>query len=100
MLFHHLELYYDTFPAKYIIDAVEVEAVVAADQTPRRLPMAFDSGAASITGGQYSSQSIIRKTAKTVGGRRVLKDTNNSRTDFGFLTKANPSKDNASFLDN
>ena len=91
---------YPQLPAKYIIDAVEIEAVVSTDQTPRRLAMAYDSGAAAVSGGPYSSQSIIRKTAKTVGGRRVLKDTNNSRSDFGFLTKANPSKDNASFLDN
>ncbi|WP_131535747.1 DUF4876 domain-containing protein [Pedobacter nototheniae] len=89
---------YPQLPAKYIIDAVEVEAVISSDQTPRRLPMAYDSGAASITGGPYSSQSIIRKTAKTIAGRRVLQDTNNSRTDFGVLTKANPYKDNASFL--
>lgn len=91
---------YPQLPAKFILDAVEVEAIISSDQTPRRLPMAYDSGAASITGGPYSSQSIIRKTAKTIGGRRVLQDTNNSRTDFGLLTKANPYKDNASFLDN
>lgn len=88
---------YPQIPAKYIIDAVEVEAVITSDQTPRRLPMAYDSGAIAITGGPYSSQSIIRKTAKTVAGRRILQDTNNSRADFGILTKANPSKDNASF---
>ncbi|WP_421942698.1 DUF4876 domain-containing protein [Pedobacter sp.] len=89
---------YPQLPAKYIIDAVEIEAIISADQTPRRLPMAYDSGAASIPGGQYSSQSVLRKTAKTIGGRRVLQDTNNSRNDFGTLTKANPSKDEASFL--
>ncbi|WP_316850444.1 DUF4876 domain-containing protein [Pedobacter agri] len=89
---------YPQLPAKYIIDAVETEAIITADQTPRRLPMAFDSGAASITGGQYSSQSIVRKTAKTIGGRKVLQDTNNSRNDFGQLIKANPGKDEASFI--
>lgn len=91
---------YPQLPAKYILDAVEVEAIISSDQTPRRLPMAYDSGAIAITGGPYSSQSIIRKTAKTVGGRRVLQDTNNSRSDFGVLNKANPYKDNASFLGN
>ncbi|RZJ78033.1 MAG: DUF4876 domain-containing protein [Flavobacterium sp.] len=89
---------YPQLPTKYVIDAVEIEAYISADQLPRRLPMAYDSGAASITGGPFSSQSIIRKTAKTVNGRRVLQDTNNSRNDFGQLTKANPSKDDASFL--
>lgn len=89
---------YPQLPTKYVIDAVETEAYISADQLPRRLPMAYDSGAASITGGQYSSQSIVRKTAKTVNGRRVLQDTNNSRNDFGQLTKANPAKDEASFL--
>lgn len=89
---------YPQLPAKFILDAVEVEAIIASDQTPRRLPMAFDSGAISITGGPYSSQSIVRKTAKVVGGRRVLQDTNNSRTDFGVAAKANPYKDEASFF--
>lgn len=89
---------YPQLPAKYIIDAVEVEAVVSSDQTPRRLPAAYDSGATSIPGGPYSSQSIIRKTAKTINSRRVLQDSNNSRNDFGQLTKANPLKDEASFL--
>ncbi len=90
---------YPQLPAKYILDAVEAEAIISSDQTPRRLPMAYDSGATSVTGGPYSSQSVVRKTARTVGGRRVLQDTNNSRSDFGVLTKANPYKDNASFLD-
>lgn len=90
---------YPQIPAKYILDAVEIEAVIAADQTPRRLPLRFDSGAASVTGGPYSSQSVVRITQKTVGGRRILQDTNNSRVDFKILNKANPNKDNASFID-
>ncbi|WP_293309481.1 DUF4876 domain-containing protein [Pedobacter sp. UBA5917] len=89
---------YPQLPTKYIIDAVEIEAIISSDQTPRRLPMAYDSGAASVTGGPYSSQSVIRKTAKIIAGRRVLQDTNNSRNDFGLLNKANPNKDDASFL--
>jgi len=90
---------YPQLPAKYIIDAVEIEAVIASDQTPRRLPMRFDAGAAFITGGPYSSQSVVRITQKTVAGRRILQDTNNSRVDFKVLNKANPYKDNASFID-
>lgn len=90
---------YPQLSAKYILDAVEIEATISSDQTPRRLPMVYDSGAIAATGGPYSSQSVIRKTLKTVGGRRILQDTNNSRVDFGVLTKANPGKDNASFLD-
>lgn len=91
---------YPQIPAKFIIDAVETEAPIAADQTPRRLPQAHEAGACSVTAGPYSSQSVVRKTAKIVAGRRVLQDTNNSHADFGVLNKANPYKDNASFIDN
>lgn len=90
---------YPQLPAKFIIDALEIEAAVTKDETPRRLPMIYDSGAIFAPGGQFSSQSIIRKTAKTVGGRRILQDTNNSRVDFGVFNKANPYKGNDSFLD-
>lgn len=86
-------------PTQYIIDAVEVETPVVTDRLPRRLPQRFDAGAISVPGGPYSSQSVVRKTAKKVNGRRVLLDTNNSTNDFGFLNRANSSKGESSFID-
>ncbi|MBE8712786.1 DUF4876 domain-containing protein [Sphingobacterium hungaricum] len=91
---------YPQLSTKYIIDAVEVQDAVPTDRTPRRLPQRFDSGAISVSGGQYSSASVVRKTLKVVAGRRILKDTNNSTNDFGELSKANPYKGDDSFLDN
>ncbi|MGF1925947.1 MAG: hypothetical protein ACQUHE_17365 [Bacteroidia bacterium] len=34
----------------------------------------------------------MRKTSKTVAGRRILKDSNNSTADFDYLTIADVSK--------
>lgn len=90
---------YPQLPAKFVLDAVEVEAPVSADRIPRRLPLKLDAGAASVEGGPYSSQSIVRKTQKLVNGRRVLQDTNNSSQDFVTLEKADVSKTNSSFKD-
>lgn len=90
---------YPQIPVRYILDAVELEAPVSTDRIPRRLPQRYDSGAVSVPGGPYSSQSIVRKTLKTVNGRRILKDTNNSANDFGYLQVANSSKGDASFID-
>lgn len=90
---------YPQVPTKYILDAVEISAVIEKDKTPRRLPLKLDVGAIAVTGGPYSSQSVVRKTKSIVNGRRILKDTNNSTADFGVLIKANPSKSAASFID-
>ncbi|SMG21287.1 DUF4876 domain-containing protein [Sphingobacterium psychroaquaticum] len=90
---------YPQIPGKYIVDAVEVEEPTPSDRVPRRLPQRFDAGAIAVPGGQYTSQSVVRKTQKIVNGRRILKDTNNSTNDFGFLEKSNPYKDNSSFID-
>ncbi|MCL7986429.1 DUF4876 domain-containing protein [Sphingobacterium sp. lm-10] len=90
---------YPQIPTQYIIDAVEVETPVVADRLPRRLPQRFDAGAISVPGGPFSSQSVVRKTAKKVNGRRILLDTNNSANDFGFLNRANSSKGESSFID-
>lgn len=90
---------YPQLPAKYILDAVELEDPLASARWPRRLPMKYDAGAISVPGGAYSSQSVIRKTLKTVSGRRILKDTNNSTQDFGYFNRANPYKGEDSFLD-
>lgn len=90
---------YPQIPTRYVLDAVEIQAPVAADQTPRRIPQKYDAGAASVPGGPYSSQSIVRKTEKKIGNRRILKDTNNSSNDFGVLLRANATKTDASFID-
>lgn len=90
---------YPQIPVKYIVDAVEVSSVIEKDKTPRRLPLPFDAGSTSVVGGPYSSQSIVRKTKKNNAGRRILEDTNNSAYDFGYLSKANPSKGSTSFID-
>lgn len=92
-------VYYPQIPLKYALDAVEAGAIIEKDKTPRRLPLAMDAGSVSVTGGPYSSQSVVRKTKQIVNGRRILMDTNNSSQDFGVLTKADPSKGNSSFID-
>ena len=89
---------YPQIPLSYVLDAVEVAAIIEKDKTPRRLPLKLDAGSISVDGGPYSSQSIIRKTKTTVNGRRILKDTNNSTADFGVLPKADPSKSASSFI--
>lgn len=90
---------YPQIPVQYILDAVEIAAIIESDKTPRRLPLRFDVGAAAVTAGPYSSQSVVRKTKTTVAGRRILKDTNNSTADFGVAQRANASKTAASFID-
>lgn len=86
-------------PVDLIIDAVEVETLLESARTPKRLPATLDAGPTHVTDGPYSSQSLVRRTSKTVNGRRILKDTNNSANDFGTKTKADPSKSASSFLD-
>ncbi len=90
---------YKQIPTSVIIDAVEFQHPVASSRVPKRLPNVLDAGRTFVPGGQYSSQSLVRKTLKTVNGRRILKDTNNSENDFGYLEKANPSKSASSFID-
>lgn len=79
-------------PITYITDGVDIAHTVAANRAAKRLPDRIDSGFSFTAGGAYSSQSIIRKTSKTVNGRRILKDTNNSSEDFDYLTIADPTK--------
>lgn len=86
-------------PVSYIGDAVEVQHPTEASRVPRRLPVSLDAVRTHVPAGQYSSQSLIRKTAKVVNGRRVLKDTNNSSEDFGYFNKPDVSKSASSFLD-
>lgn len=81
---------YYQIPTRLIIDAVEVQATLPEDRNPKKLGPALDAGFAFVPAGSYTSQSIIRKTEKTVNGRIVLKDTNNSTEDFDFFTIATP----------
>jgi hypothetical protein len=88
---------YQQVPLQYIVDAIELQHANETQRVPKRLPNTLDAGPTNVTGGQYSSQSLVRKTAKTVNGRRILQDTNNSANDFFTKTKADPSKSEASF---
>lgn len=81
---------YRQIPNRLILDAVEVQPTLPADRIPKKLNPSLDAGFAFVPAGAYTSQSIIRKTEKTVNGRILLKDTNNSTEDFDFLTTANP----------
>lgn len=81
---------YLQIPNSVIIDAVQIQAPVPANRAPRRLVGSLDAGGYNVPAGQFSSQSMIRKTSSTVGTRKVLKDTNNSTEDFDFFDRANP----------
>ena len=79
-------------PNSDIIDAVQIQNPnpTATARVARKLVNALDAGPVYVPDGQYSSQSLIRKTFKTVNGRRILMDTNNSLNDFDFFPLANP----------
>jgi archaellum component FlaF (FlaF/FlaG flagellin family) len=55
----------------------------------KRVPAALDAGFV-FASGTYTSQSARRKVATTIGGRRVLQDTNNSSNDFDIITPPTP----------
>lgn len=88
---------YQQIPVKNIIDAVELQRVTVSQRVPKRLPNSLDAGPTNISGGEYNSQSLVRKTVRTVNNRRILQDTNNSANDFATKAKADPSKTDASF---
>jgi hypothetical protein len=81
---------YFQIPSKLILDAVEIQPNVPADRIAKKFKPALDAGFTFVPLGAFTSQSIIRKTDKTVNGRIVLKDTNNSTEDFDYFTIANP----------
>ncbi|TDQ11628.1 DUF4876 domain-containing protein [Pedobacter metabolipauper] len=83
---------YPQISKELIIDGVELAQTVETKRVAHRLPAEIDAGFTFVPGGSYSSQSVIRKTSKTVNNRRVLKDSNNSSLDFDFLTIADPTK--------
>lgn len=81
---------YHQIPNGIIIDAVQIQHATPASRVARRVGATLDAGATNAPGGQYSSQSVIRKTSTTVSGRIILKETNNSNNDFDFLNRALP----------
>ena len=91
---------YIQIPASLVIDAVEIMTPTTDKRTPKRLPSSLDGGPTFVTSGQYSSESLIRKTLKTVDGRIILQDTNHSSDDFTTKKMADPSKSPASFTTN
>ena len=80
---------YVQIPTAWLMDAVEIQPNVPTSRLPKKLWTAQDAGFTFAQDGSYSSQSVIRKTAYTSNGRKVLKDTNNSSEDFVSI-KANP----------
>lgn len=84
--------FYKQLPVGLIIDGVDIAHTIAASRAAKRLPDVIDAGFTFTLGGSYTSQSVIRKTSKTVAGRRILKDSNNSTADFDYLTIADVSK--------
>eukprot|EP01136_Pigoraptor_vietnamica_P022243 Opistho-1_new@73144 len=81
---------YYQIPTKWVIDAVEVQPNEATDRIPKKYTSSLDAGFTFVPLGSYTSQSIVRKTARTEGGRMILKDTNNSTEDFDYFNFANP----------
>lgn len=77
-------------PIDIIIDAVELQSTLTSDRMPKRLNSRLDAGFTFVPNGEYSSQSMVRKTSKTINGRRVLKDTNNSTEDFKVSNRPIP----------
>ncbi|MFD2970158.1 DUF4876 domain-containing protein [Sphingobacterium bambusae] len=78
---------YVQIPVANIIDAVELQSSTST-QYPKRLNAKTDAGFIAVTGGQRSSNSVIRKTKEIVNGRRILKDSNNSTEDFTSMKAA------------
>lgn len=77
-------------PNEFIIDAVETNNPDATNLYPKQMPTHLDAGYASVPNGVFSSQSIIRKVAAEINGRKILADTNNSSADFTYLEMAEP----------
>lgn len=79
---------YPQLPVEYVIDAVDCLRNPTVTDF-KRLPTALDAGFQSVSNNN-SGESIRRKVKATVGGRRVLQDTNNSTNDFEVLTTPTP----------
>lgn len=89
---------YIQVPINLILDGVGLNQTTAISRTPKYMNDSVDAGETYVTKGAYSSQSVVRRTNKTINGRVVLKDSNNSTNDFGVLNMADVSKSAASFI--
>lgn len=78
---------YLQIPIGDILDGVETQHVDPAKSKPKRIPDAVDAGEVKTVQGHYSSESVIRKIAKTIGDRVIYQDTNNSTNDFEVLER-------------
>jgi hypothetical protein len=76
-------------PKRYITDAVEVQESPAR-LCPRKLSSDLDGGYTYVPGNNNSSQSVMRVTDSLVSGKRILRDNNNSTSDFEFRQRALP----------
>lgn len=79
-----VDLYYQ-IPNTEIFDAVDIQPPLEANRIPKKFGATLDATFVFVSKGQYSSQSLIRKTGKTVNGRVILKDTHSSTNDFTEL---------------
>lgn len=78
------DLYYQ-IPNSEVLDAVDIQPPLETNRVPKKFGSTLDATFTFVSKGQYSSQSLIRKTGKTVNGRVILKDTNSSANDFTEL---------------
>ena len=76
-------------PNTKIIDGVDTTRDLGNNLVPKKLISTIDAGKTYLLQGAYTSTSVIRKTAKTINGRIVLQDSNNSTEDFVNI-KATP----------
>lgn len=79
---------YVQLPVQYIIDGVE-GARDPESVNSRRLPPSVDAGFVYASG-SYVGESVRRKTASIIDGRRILQDTNNSTNDFETISPPTP----------
>lgn len=80
--------YYVRLPVAQVVDAVDA-LQNAQSAAYKRIPTALDAGF-TFTGDTYTSKAVRRKVAATIGGRRVLVDTNDSGNDFEVVTPPAP----------
>lgn len=78
------DLYYQ-IPNSEVFDAVDIQPPLETNRIPKKFGSTLDATFTFVSKGRYSSQSLIRKTGKTVNGRIILKDTNSSTNDFTEL---------------
>ncbi len=82
-------IYYMQINTADVIDGIDM-LYDAEAALYKRLPAGIDAGFNYVEGSSYTSQSVRRKVAKTVDGRKILQDTNNSTNDFEVLALPTP----------